>query len=655
MNWGTLRLLYIHELKMLLRARRTVVMSIVVPALIMPIVLVGSKYSTDRRARALAETTYRYVVTGPEAGRVRGLIRDNVDGTLPQFLPEETSAADPARSLENGLIHFYIQTSRNPADAVPVVQIVFRGDRDVSRNGSERMSDLLRRARRNQADVLLAARGFPAGPNQVFPVEPESIASAAQVTGSDVGRFLTVILVMLMFTGGSIVAMDIIAGEKERGTLETLLTTAAGRAEIVTAKQLAITSVGIFIALIQALNFLIYIRFRLIELPAGFAIELPLVSILNLLLLFLPLAAAIAAVLLMLSAYAKTYKEAQLYFFPVYLLGLVPALAAVLPGIRSRSAIALVPIANVSVAVREILMGRPDQPMIFVTFGVMAVTGIWLMRTSARMLTREDIIAPGHFEAETLLGGPGLFRKRVLRWFALMWAVIFAVAANIPQLSTFRAQLLFNEVVVFAGASLLMIKVYRLNIREALSLRSVRPAVWLAALIAIPAGHVMSFAVFRLVNTVIPAPQQLLEQFSRDFIPKDMPAWELYFFLAVLPAICEEIGFRGVLLYGLRRKLKPVELALAVGLIFGMFHITLFRIVPTAFMGVILTAVAVMTGSIFPGILIHMGNNAFAVWAADSGLALQSLRWSDYGAAALIFALAMWIMWRTRASSSGCP
>lgn len=654
MNWDTLRLLYVHELKMLLRGRRTVVMSIIVPALIMPLVLLGSRYSTDRRARSLAETSYRYAVAGPEADRVRGLIRDTVaDNTLPPFMPQEISVGDPASSLENGLIHFYIQTSRKPSDPVPAVQIVFRGDRDVSRNGSERMSDLLRQARRNQVNLLLTARGFPERPNQVFPVDPESIATAAQVTGSDVGRFLTVILVMLMFTGGSIVAMDIIAGEKERGTLETLLTTAAGRTEIVTSKQLAITSVAIFIALVQALNFLVYIQFQLIELPAGFTIELPPGAIANLLLLFFPLAATIAAILLMVSAYAKTYKEAQLYFFPVYLLGLVPALAAVLPGISLRSAIALVPIANVSVAVREILMGRPDQPMIFVTFGVMAFTGLWLMRTSAQMLTRENIVAPGHFEAEDLLGGPGLFRKRVLRWFAVMWAVIFAAAANIPVLATFRAQLLFNELAIFLGASLLMMKVYRLNARDTLSLRSVRPAVWLGALIAIPAGHVMSFAVFRLVNTVIPAPQQLLEQFSRDFIPKDMPAWELYFFLAVLPAICEEIGFRGVLLYGLRGKLKPAGLVLAIGLIFGMFHITLFRIAPTAFMGVILTAVAIMTGSIYPGILIHMGNNAFAVWAADSGLALQNLRWQDYGAATMIFALAMWIIYRNGISDSG--
>src|SRR5262249_38931158 len=170
-----------------------------------------------------------------------------------------------------------------------------------------------------------------------------------------------------------------------------------------------------------------------------------------------------AAVLLMISAYAKTYKEAQMYFFPVYMVSLVPSLAAVLPGVPLRSAIALVPLANVSVAAREIMTNRPDHPMIAVTFAVMVFTATMLTRASTRLLSREDIIIPAQGEPEAFLGGPMLFRKRVLRWFAVMWALIFAIAANVPALSTFRAQLLFNEFVIFAGASVLMLWVYRLN------------------------------------------------------------------------------------------------------------------------------------------------------------------------------------------------
>ncbi len=530
---------------------------------------------------------------------------------------------------------------------VPQINVVYRGDRDASDSAHDRMMELLRLARQKDSEALLAASGFPGDPKEVFAVSDSNIATPGQVTGSLVGRFITLFLVMLMFTGGAIAAMDIIAGEKERGTLETLLTTAVGRAEIVTAKQFAITSVALVITLIQGLNFFLYIKLKIIDLPKDFDLQLPTGMALTLLVLFIPLAAAIASVLLIISAYAKSYKEAQMYFFPVYLASMIPSLASVMPGVSLRSAIALVPLANVSVAAREILMGRPDAIMILVTFAVMTLTAAYLMRASARPLSREDIVIPAHVEASEFLGGPALFEKRVLRWFALMWTITFVAAANVPQLASFRRQLIFNEVVIMMGAPLVMLKVYRLDPADALSLRRVKPAVWLAVLLAIPSGNLTALAVFRAVNAFIPAPQQLLERFAEDIIPKGMPTWQLLLYIAVLPAICEELAFRGMLLNGLRRKLRPAALVAAVGLIFGLFHVSLFRIAPTAALGMILTVIALMTGSVFPGMLLHAGNNALGVLAGDA-LSPEFLLWRHYAAAMAIFALSLWIIYRNR-------
>jgi sodium transport system permease protein len=684
MNRTVLWLLYVHELKMLLRARRTVVMAIVIPAVIMPVMIYAQKFTVERRERALSATTYRYAVTGPLADRVRRLIEktrhrvaestgDEFDD-LREFKFSEIRLANPRYNLDNDTIQFYIQTmggkeadklprtsdgapSRPAASAVPQpkrlhgvprITVIFRGDRDTSDSAHDRMMDLLRLARDEDSRLLLVDRGFAGDPKGLFAVEDSNIATNGQVTGSLVGRFITVFLVMMMFTGGAVASMDIIAGEKERGTLETLLTTAVRRTEIVTAKLMSITCVALVITLIQGVNFFLYIRLKVIALPKDFDLQLPTGMVLTLLAMFVPLAATIAAVLLMISAYAKSYKEAQMYFFPVYLVSMIPALASVVPGLSLRSAIALVPLANVSVASREILMGRPDALMITVTFVVMALFAAFLMRTSARMLAREDLIIPSHSEPAEFLGGPVLFQKRVLRWFALMWAVTFAVAANIPQLATFQRQLLFNEVVIMIGATLLMLRLYNLDVRDALSLRRVKPVIWLAILFAIPSGYLTALAIFRIVNVVIPAPQQLLERFSEDFIPAGMPMWQLYIYIALLPAVCEEIAFRGMLLNGLRRRMRPTALIVSVGIVFGLFHMTLFRIAPTALLGMILTGIALMTGSIFPGMLMHAGNNAFGLWAGTGSLGLESLGWQYYAAAGMIFALSLWIIYRNR-------
>ena len=590
--------------------------------------------------------------------------------------------ADARRALQSGTIHFYVEAlSGRDADArqkaekpeekrgrlgdgptssselaverkrlpgVPLLLVYFKGDQDDSMAGRSRMEELLRRVRRSERDLLLANQGFSLDPKQVFSVEERNEASAGQVTGSWVGRFLTVFLLMFMLSGGAVAAMDIIAGEKERGSLETLLTTAATRTEIVAAKQATILVVALVITLIQVANLLVYVTFRLIKLPKDFVIDAPPPVILTLLLLFIPVAALMASVLLMLSAYAKTYKEAQLYFFPVYLVSLIPAAASFLPGVDLRSAIVLVPLANVSVAVREIMVGKFDWPMIAVTVVIMAAVAGWAIRVSARMLSTESLITASESDAADFAGGAALFQKRVLRWYAVMAAALFVVAANVPQLATFRGQLLFNEVGLFLGASLLMVRIYRLNVRETFAFRPVKPAVWPAILFAIPSGNIVAVGVFRLASLVLPVPERMLEQFGKDIMPGNIPAWQMVIFLALLPGICEEIAFRGPLLYGLRKKLRPVPLALTVGLIFGLFHVALFRIVPTAFLGVILTAVALMTGSVFPCMLLHAGNNAFGYMAARLELPVAGFDWRVYAAAAAIFALSIYIIYRNR-------
>ena len=136
------------------------------------------------------------------------------------------------------------------------------------------MVDMMRAARRNESYSIMLSRGFPSHPEGILALTATNVATESQVSGSNLGRFFTVVLVVWLVAAGSIVAMDIIAGEKERGTLETLITTGAGRAEIATAKHFAIWTVGLVITFTQILYALVYIRLRVIQLPPNFAIDL---------------------------------------------------------------------------------------------------------------------------------------------------------------------------------------------------------------------------------------------------------------------------------------------------------------------------------------------------------------------------------------------
>src|SRR5499427_2505294 len=204
MNWATFRVLYLHEMRLLGRARRTIILSVIFPSLVMPIMLFASRYSNEQRQTTLAETTYKFAITGPLTNRLRMLIEKATSESKPKSRFQEVQTEDSAKSLEAGDIQFYIRTEdEKHSDDVPTVTVVYRGNNDLSDAGSNRMVDLLELARRNETNFNLVRHGFRGDPSQLFTVDASDLATAAQVSGLTTGNFITAILVILMFTGGS--------------------------------------------------------------------------------------------------------------------------------------------------------------------------------------------------------------------------------------------------------------------------------------------------------------------------------------------------------------------------------------------------------------------------------------------------------------------
>ena len=204
--------------------------------------------------------------------------------------------------------------------------------------------------------------------------------------------------------------------------------------------------------------------------------QLSAVSLLVLLGLFMPLTVLVSSALLLLSGYAKSYKEYELYLFPLFLLLMVPALFATLPGMDLRSAIALVPVAGVGVGVREVLVGEHDWPFLAFAFLSTGLTAVGAAHLTERTLSTERLISGADLDEADLMGGPALFPRRVLRWFGLMWVLLLLVSLWMGDELGLRGQLLFNIMGLFFVGSLLMIRTYRLDPVEAFALRRPHPA-----------------------------------------------------------------------------------------------------------------------------------------------------------------------------------
>jgi sodium transport system permease protein len=681
---------------MLLRDRRTLVAAVVLPLLVMPLVLFSVSWVHRHREARLDETVYRYAVTGSESDRAgevvgKALERARAGGDAGGRKEDWVEAsvaytALPVEALKQGDLHVVVEgltldearrqrelegnggalsgrggrMARNEEEVIDtaggevlVLRLLFRADRDASTEGMRRMGDALRDHRRAERESLLAARGFRLKPDAVGRVEEMNLASEGEVAGSSLGRVLTLFLLFFLLPSAAVVATDSLAGEKERGTLETLLTTAAGRTEIIVAKHFTILLVTLAITLIQAANLMVYVGFEWIPLPTGWAAAVTPGVALTLVVMYLPVAGLVAGVLLVTSGYAKTYKEAQMYFLPVFLLGMVPALAPLLSGLSLRSAIALVPVANVALAVRDILMGAADWPMAVVAWLTTAAAAVWTARLGVRCLSRERLITATDSDATDVRVGLGLFERRVWRWFAGLWAVLLLVNGYFGAETDLRVQVMVNVVGLFFGGSLLMVWRYRLAPREVWAMRWPRPEAWLVVLLGVPGGLLAATGVYRLADNVFPVPPELLETFGQSLFPETVPMWQILIFLAVIPGVFEELAFRGVLLHGLHRRMHPVLIVVVVGLVFGVFHVALFRIAPTAFLGMMLAAITLLTGSILPAMLWHVLHNATSVMLGYREVPLDGLHPMFHVAGAIVLLVAFGMAWRHRSPYPG--
>ena len=678
---GALGTLYRAEMRSVLRDRRTVVATIVLPLLVMPVILLSTHWMEGRREIGSKERMYLYAVDASVAAGRKWVdaTRARLDapggkGNPAGLRVRQVETDDPLRSLQRGEVHFVLggegpdagsglQEGVAPAgertrgrlaearvEGAPHLVIRYRADRGASAWGAAAFRDALAAMRRQHRLELFRERGAGLRAEEAVRVIESDVSTAGEAAGLAIGRGLTAILLLFVLSAGAVVATDSIAGEKERGTLETLLTTAASRGEVVAAKHLAILTVALAVTLIQTASFLIYVGLRLVPVPAGLPAAVPPAVAGILFVLYVPVAALASAVLLLVSGYARSYKEAQLYFVPVFLLGLVPALAPFLPGLPLRSAILLVPVANVAVAVKEVLVGSRDWVPMAAAFLVTAAAAVLVTRAAARVLSEERLVAPAARLLPAGSRGAALFEVHVARWFAVMWAA--TLAAALGGGGDVRRELLFNLLVVFGAVPAVILRAYRLDVRSALALRLPKPAVWLAVVVGAPAGLLTGLAVFRLASVVLPVPPSLLEAFGQAILPADVPFWQMAALLTLLPAVFEEITFRGLFLHGLRR-LHPALLAVTVAGVFGLFHFALFRLLPTFFVGLLLTVLTMLTGSIFPAMAWHALNNAASLLLAREAGSPLDLDARLLWAGPVLLALALWVVWRNRTPYPG--
>jgi sodium transport system permease protein len=201
--------------------------------------------------------------------------------------------------------------------------------------------------------------------------------------------------------------MDLTAGEKERGTMETLLCSPAGRSEIVLGKFLMVLTGSLSAMALSLASLAVSASLAGMLLiggakPAaagaaahGAGSAMPMIDpsgLLGVIAMVLPVAVLFSAVIFTVALFAKSYKEAQSYVAPGMIVVLMPAIVGMLPGIDLNAKLALVPILNLSLVCKEMLSGVWHWGYIGLIFGSSCVYAAAALALAVRMFRREDVI-----------------------------------------------------------------------------------------------------------------------------------------------------------------------------------------------------------------------------------------------------------------------
>ena len=612
------------ELLDTVRDKRTLIMMIGVPILLYPAMLLIGVQAALLHHAGIEATISRVAVTGEAAQPVREWISG-------QDRIEIVASEDPAEDLSASRIDALIEAGGEIASLLAsgkevILTVRYDSTEFRSREAASRLSDIVENQSKTIFDERLNRLGIDRFAVLPLTLQKEDVAPPAKTTGSLLGLILPMLMVLMIALGAFYPAVDLTAGEKERGTFETLLATPASKLEIVTGKFLTVFLLAMVTGLLNLGSMAATFTFLIAQLRGVIGDNLPLETSLPLwsfaiiFIVMIPLAFSISALMMAVAVFARSFKEAQNYITPFFMVITLPAVIGGFPGVQLTVFTQFIPIANVVLLFRELMTGKAGVEALFAVFLSTTIFAMLSLLFAAWLFQREEVILSGeHGIPLTLRRSEFIPRTEATPGMAfglygLVLVLIFYLG-TLAQMRNLLPGLVLTEYVLILLPVLLLLWYVRIDLRSALSLRPVSGMHFAGLLLAGIGSLILVAELGVWQNKVLPLPGDYQDTFQELFKGGNTPGGMLALLLiiALSPAICEEVLFRGAILSALRPKLPVWACILVIGLMFGVFHLSIHRLALTGLLGMLLTYLVLRSGSIFSGVAVHLMINGMAV------------------------------------------
>lgn len=608
----------------ILRDKKTIFMMIILPLILYPVLLIGM---TQVMSMSMNSTNNKEIKIGvnSEIDSELYLIVDNINKNK-----DNTGAdinlvhvKDYKKELEEDKISAYIDIDK--ADEISDYKIYINSSQNNSNVASSKLEEILEEYKSMKIEDKLIREGIDVK-STLEPVSWETIniAKDEEIAGNFLGQLLPFILVMGVLLGSIYPAIDVMAGEKERGTLETLFTLPISNLELVMGKYMAVSFSAIVTAALNILSILLTMLFLISSsnISGNLGINslslksLILPGIISLICICL-FAMVVSAVSMCVCSLAKSFKDAQNYITPVMLLIMIPSYVSMIPTIELNNFTATIPVVNISLLIKSVLSFNSDLSLIALVFISNLAFVILSVLLLSKMFNSEDILF-GNSKSFSFLEKrsnikqgtiPGVSEGIVLYAVTLL---LFIYIGSLIQMKFGMLGLALTQVMII-GLPILFGYYIKTDFKKTFRFKIPSTKYFVGGAILWGGAYILVMITTQLMLYLFPQNIEALESINNTLFAEDSFILNLLV-IAVMPAICEEIFFRGFVFTSFKSNNSAKYAIILSAVLFAFMHIEFIKILPISILGIALAYSVHKSGSIFVAMLMHFLNNGWAVF-----------------------------------------
>lgn len=621
-----LKTLIKKEIMDILRDRKTLIIMVVVPLLLYPTLIIGMTLGMSMFMQAQEEKVHTVGYEGSAAetevvAALQKLYEENKEDLVCELEFKQMEAGTIAEEDENSADVWL--TVREDETGNLVAEIAYTSTEQDSDYAESALSELLDIYKEDLLAEKLAKEGLTE--KFLHPVIIESVDSATQSEsfGMSIGGSIGMMLIVTILMAAFYPAVDVTTGEKERGTLETLLTLPVSNFQMIMSKYIAVAlfaSVTAVLSLVALGGSVLFLMFGIsTEMLGEFSTMDPgflLALVPVLLVAMITTALLITAVCMCFCVFAKSMKEANNYSTPVMLVIMFASMVAMIPTVELDYRTALIPFVNVSLLIKQIIAQQFSMSLAGITIVINLAYSILIIWILAKMYDSEDILFHDGFRSFNLFKKRSEMEKGTMPAVGdLIIGVVIvllltlylgtAVAVRSAFAGTVTTQLIILSV------PLLLIWYLKSDARKLLSLQKPKKGSIPGSLFFYVGMYCLGMAATGILVELFPASTENMN--AAYDVMLQQPAVLIVLVMAVMPAVGEEILFRGFLCGGFRHRYGVTWGIVISSLIFGAFHMSLVKLIPTAILGACFAYILSVSGSIYIGMALHFINNAFSL------------------------------------------